>query len=94
LSEIKAKYKNICLGFNEISQKVNLSLMETEDGESFVVLANEISQGNVENEIDNLLRISEDINKFSYIKEQENQLMDNIVKWQILLDKYLNVDKK
>jgi len=94
LSEIKVKYKNICLGFNEISQKVNPSLMSKEDGESFIVLANEVSQGNIENEIDNLLRISEDINKFSYIKEQKNQLMNNIIKWQILLDKYLNVSKK
>ena len=94
LIKIKEKYKNICLGFDRIPEKVNLPSISKEDGAKFVILANEVSQGDIRNKIDNLLNVSEDVNKLDYIKNQKNQLMNHIIKWEILLDKYLNVSKK
>jgi len=94
LIKIKEKYENICLGFSKIAKKINLSLISKKDGVKFVVLANEISKGNVKNKMDSLLEVSRDINRFSQIKEQKNQLMNCVIKWQILLDKYSNVIKK
>ena len=91
---MKERYKNICLEFDKISEGVNLSSMSQEDGAKFVILANEISQGDVRNKIDKLLNLSEDVNKFDYIKKQKNQLMYIIIKWEILLDKYPNVSEK
>jgi len=94
LMKIKEKYENICLEFNEIFKKVNLSSISKKDGTKFVILANEILKGNIKNKIDNFLKISKDVNKSGYIKNQKNQLIDNVIKWQRLLDKYLNANKK
>ncbi len=94
LVEIKEKYKDICSEFGKIIERVNSMSISKKDGAKFVILANEISQGNFGNKIENLFNVGEDVNKLNYIKKQKNQLMDQIIVWQKLLVKYSNINKK